>query len=75
MFGVGGEVAALVSVNGIQFVHFVFGEADGAELGDAQTETEDDEEGKSADDGPVESANQTEAIDSPRCRALPLVKS
>ena len=64
------EVAALVRVNGIQFVHFVFGEADGAELGDAQAETEDDEEREGANDRPIESANQTEPIDSPAARGV-----
>jgi hypothetical protein len=37
-------------MNGIQFVHFVFSETDGAELGEAKTESEDDEESKAADD-------------------------
>ena len=40
-------------MNGIQFVHLVFGETDGAELRDAQTETKDDEKGERADDGPI----------------------
>ena len=31
---------------GIQFVHFVFGKADGAELGEAKTEPKDNEEGQ-----------------------------
>ena len=46
MFGVRREVTALVRMNGIQLVHFVFGEADGTELREAQTEAEDDEEGE-----------------------------
>lgn len=55
----------LISVNGIQFVHFIFGEADRAELGNAQTEAEDYEESKTADDGPIKSSNETEALNSP----------
>ena len=50
---------------GIQFVHFIFGEADRAELGNAQTDAEDYEESTTADDGPIKSSNETEALNSP----------
>src|SRR5688572_21396921 len=65
MFAVGGEVAALVRTYGIQFVHFVFGEAAGAELMDAKTKTEDDEENEAADYRPVERADKTQPLNSP----------
>jgi hypothetical protein len=74
MFGVGGEVATLVSVYGIQFVHLVFGEADRAELRDAQAESEYDEEGERGDNGPIERTGEAQAANSGnvkrRCRGI-----
>jgi hypothetical protein len=39
-------IATLVSVHGIQFVHFIFGEADRAKLGEAKAKAEDDQKSK-----------------------------
>ena len=59
MLGVCGEVATLVSVYGIQFVHLVFGETDRIELRNAQTEPEYDEQSERPGDGPIELTGQT----------------
>jgi len=50
-------IATLVSVYGIQFVHFIFGEADRAELGDVKAKAEDNQKSKTTGYGPIKSTN------------------
>src|ERR1700752_2345433 len=59
MFGIRREVATLVCLDRIEFVHLVFGKANLIKPVKPETETEDYENCQGTDDGPIEGEDST----------------
>ena len=52
MLGIGGDVASLISLHRVNFVHFIFSETDGAQVTNAKPEADNDQDCEHADHSP-----------------------